>query len=103
MSESVDTQVDWPKGFIALVRVVWGEEEGKGSRRLRGFHCSNPERIGFYNFRAFRSVSMKIKWLAHATFLIKATDSNCNDPYTPMSSAFRSSGESGSRPQELSR
>ena len=46
---------------------------------------------------------MKIKWLAHATFLIKATDSNCNDPYTPMSSAFRSSGESGSRPQELSR
>ena len=31
-----------PKGFVALVRVVWDEEEGKGSRRLLGFQLLEP-------------------------------------------------------------
>jgi hypothetical protein len=41
-----------PKGFIALVRVVWGEEEGKGSRRLLGFQLLEPREDWVLQFQS---------------------------------------------------
>jgi hypothetical protein len=41
-----------PKGFIALVRVVWEGEEGKGSRHLLGFQLLEPREDWVLQFQS---------------------------------------------------
>jgi hypothetical protein len=41
-----------PKGFVALVRVVWDEEEGKESRRLLGFQLLEPREDWVIRFQS---------------------------------------------------
>ena len=41
-----------PKGFIALVRIIWNEEEGKGSRRVLGFQLLEPREDWVLQFQS---------------------------------------------------
>ena len=41
-----------PKGFVALVRIVWGKEDGKGSSRLLGFQLLEPREDWVLQFQS---------------------------------------------------